>query len=234
MPLHDWRTTKGWSGLHLAWIVEIARHIRPQLPEDYRVYIGTSPVVAVDPPWEPDFTVRGLIGSSEPPAGVLEQDEDDPFEPDREFVVPTLEADRSVYIERHGRLIAVIELVSPGRRDWTERKAKYLTRYLGYLTNRVHLLLVDLDPEPGRFSFADEIAWTLGVSDEPPLPAPFAVSYRVSGQGAFGGGFLALRRKTMIVGQPLPSVPLSLAFPEVVQIDLEATYMQAATFSYLA
>jgi hypothetical protein len=124
-------------------------------------------------------------------------------------------------------------LVSYGNKDRVDRKAKYLTRYLSYLTNGVHLLLVDLHPRPHNYSFADEIAARLEVPDEPPLPAPFAISYRVSPGGAPSGGFLALRRQRVVVGQLLPTLPLSLAFPAVVPVDLEATYMRAAPDAYL-
>src|SRR3712207_1873498 len=117
MPLHDWGVTKGWSGLHLAWMVEITRHIRPLLPEGYRTYIGTSPVVAADDPeGEPDVSVRRTAPlPHSPPAGVLELDQDDPFQPDREVALAaTLEEDKSLYVEWGGRLVAAVELVSYG------------------------------------------------------------------------------------------------------------------------
>jgi hypothetical protein len=234
MPLHDWNKTKGWSGVHLLWMAELLRWIKPRLPEGYRAYVGTSPVVAVeDPGGEPDVSVRRT--DPVPPVSVLEGNEQDPFQPDRVVALAaTLEEDKSLYVEWGGRLIAAIELVSYGNKDRAERKAKYLTRYLGYLTNGVHLLLADLHPRPPGYSFADEIAARLEVPDEPPLPPPFVISYRVNLGGAFGGGGLDLRRQRLTVGQPLPTVPLSLAFPAVVPIDLEATYMRAAADAYLA
>ena len=59
MPLHDWTDPAGWEGMHLLWITELLRHIKPQLPAGYRAYIGSAPVVAVGGPTErPDVGVR--------------------------------------------------------------------------------------------------------------------------------------------------------------------------------
>lgn len=237
MPLHDWKRTKGWSGLHTYWLVDIAMGLNAQLPAGYKAYIGTSPVVAIDDPaGEPDVSVRRAPVPTEAAlTGLLEAGEKDPFEPDREVAIATLlEEDKSVYVESGGRMIAAVELVSPGNKDRAERKTKYMTRYLGYLTNLVHLLLIDLHPGPGSFSFADDIAGRLGIPDEPPLPAPYVVSYRVSAEPGTGeGGSLALRRTRLTVGRPLPVVPLSLVFPAAVQIDLEATYARASAHAFI-
>ena len=155
MPLHDWSKLKGWSGLHIYWMVNICDDIKSKLPAGFRAYLGTSPIVAIDdPPGQPDVSVRHTNGGMQ---GTLEPNEADPFQPDWEGQVATIEADVSVYIERNGRLIAAVELVSPGNKDGTEKRATYTSRYLGYLTNGVNLLFVDLHPRPYAFSFADEI-----------------------------------------------------------------------------
>lgn len=230
MPLHDWATTRGWSGVHILWMTEILRFIKPRLPEGFRAYVGTSPVVAIDDPeGEPDVSVRRLEGGTH---RVLPDDEPDPFQPDWEVAVATLEEDRSLYLERNGRLVAVVELVSPGNKDGNEKKAKYLSRYLGYLTNHVHLLLVDVHPKPYAYSFADRLAARLGVPDQTPLPSPYAISYRVS-SGDSTGGWLAVRKFPLAVGSTLPEVPLAIGFPDVVPVDLETTYMAAAETAYL-
>lgn len=231
MPLHDWNTTRGWSGVHIVWMTEIPRWIKPRLPEGFRAYVGTSPVVAVDDPeGEPDVTVRRTNGGVH---RTLEEGEADPFQPDVEVAVATIEDDRSVYVERNGRMVAVVELVSPGNKDGIEKRRKYLARYLGYLTNRVHLLLVDLHAKPYGISFADDIARRLQMPEQPPLPPPFAISYRVITGGEPGDGHLSIRRSGLQVGAPLPTLPLAIGFPDVVPIDLETTYMNAAADAYL-
>jgi hypothetical protein len=47
MPLHDWSELSGWEGVHDVWIVELLRAIKPQLPDEYRAYIGSAPALAI-------------------------------------------------------------------------------------------------------------------------------------------------------------------------------------------
>ncbi len=230
MPLHDWTKLRGWSGLHIYWMVNICDDIKSKLPPGFRAYLGSSPIVAIDdPPGQPDVSVRQTNGGTH---GILETGEADPFQPDWEGQVATIEAETSVYIERNGRLIAAVELISPGNKDGTEKKSNYTARYLGYLTNGVHLLFVDLHPRPLAFSFADEIAKRLDLPDQPALRAPYAVSYRVNAD-ASSETTMAVRRFALSVGDALPLAPLAIGFPDVVLVDLESTYHKAATAAYV-
>jgi hypothetical protein len=237
MPLHDWSKTRGWSGVHLLWMGELVRWLKPRLPDGFRAYIGTSPVVAVDDPeGQPDVAVRRTdpttLGA---PQTVAEQDARvDLFQPDREVVLATLEEDKSVYVEYGGRLIAAVELVSPKNKNGATQRTQTTTRFLGYLTNGVNLLFVDPHPNPIAHSLADMIAARLELADEPPLPPPHTVSYRVGAPGAFGGRYFALRRRVLEAGSPLPQMPLALNEHLAVMVDLEATYMRAAADAYLA
>ena len=230
MPLHDWSKLKGWSGLHIYWMVNICDDIKSKLPAGFRAYLGTSPIVAIDdPPGQPDVSVRHTNGGMQ---GTLEPNEADPFQPDWEGQVATIEADVSVYIERNGRLIAAVELVSPGNKDGTEKRATYTSRYLGYLTNGVNLLFVDLHPRPYAFSFADEIAKRLQLPKQPILHAPYAISYRVHADPS-AEATLAVRHFPLKVGDALPRAPLALGFPDLVLVDLEGTYSKAAESAYV-
>ena len=47
MPLHNWDQRDGFSGFHHSWITELLRHIKPNLPEGFRAYIGQLPFLAV-------------------------------------------------------------------------------------------------------------------------------------------------------------------------------------------
>jgi hypothetical protein len=94
------------------------------------------------------------------------------------------------------------------------------------------LLLVDVHVRPQGFSFADAIA-TASQFAQPPCPAPCAVSYRVGGPAATAGRFLDIWRRPLVVGAPLPSMPLTLTSELLVPIDLEQTYSRAAAAAYL-
>ena len=103
----------------------------------------------------------------------------------------TLEEDTSVQVERDGRLIAVVELVSPRNKDRPTAREQYAARYLSYLRAGVHTLLVDVHRRPIGFSFPQLIATSLDQA-LPALPAPSAVSYRVRAPAATGGRMLAV------------------------------------------
>ena len=65
------------------------------------------------------------------------------------------------------------------------------------------------------------------------MPAPFAVGYRVGGPSPEGGRFLAVWRRPLTVGDPLPLMRLPLSPDESVPVDLEATYRRATEAAYL-
>jgi hypothetical protein len=127
--------------------------------------------------------------------------------------------------------VAAVEIVSPRNKDRPDARQRYLGRYVGYVRQGVHLMLVDVLPRPEGFSFADAVAANLGF-DQPPCPVPFAVSYRV-GEPVPDGTVLAVWRRPMAVGQPLPTLPLALTTALSVPIDLEHTYREAARRVYL-
>jgi hypothetical protein len=238
MPLHDWADRSGWEGVHHLWITELLRWVKPRLPEGYRAYIGSAPTVAVGaPPERPDVSVRRWSeeqGKPPIPAPNEQGAAETPLdEPDEEIAVLALGPSTALYIERQGRLISAVELVSPRNKDRPVARATYLARYVGYLLEGVHLLLADVHPRPLNFSFADAIAQELQMR-QPLCPPPMAVSYRVGEPAASGGRILAIWRRPLVVGQPLPVMPLPLTVETAIRIDLEHTYSRAAADAYLS
>jgi hypothetical protein len=231
MPLHDWTNRAGWEGVDHLWITELLRWIKPRLPAGYRTFIGSAPTLAVGAPDKPAVAVHDWPeDEGKDAAGTPAEASED--EPDTEVAVAMLHTDAAVFVERAGELVAAVELVSPRNKDRLLARTVYLTRYLGYLLKGVHLLLVDVHRRPLKFSFADRIAEELQL-EQPPCPAPFAVSYRVGEEAPNGGRFLAVWRRPLAAGQPLPSLPLPLTIERRVSIDLEKTYLEAAASAYL-
>ena len=155
----------------------------------------------------------------------------DPAEPDEEIAVATLDPETAVYVERQGRLIAAVELISPRNKDRPIARSAYLARYLGYLLEGAHLVLIDVHRRPAGFSFADHIATELHLQQPSVLP-PMAVSYRVGEPAATGGRLLAIWRRPMTVGDTLPAIPLPLTPEQEVTLDLDQTYAKAAEDAY--
>jgi hypothetical protein len=230
MPLHDWRDDRGWSSLHLVWQNQLLDWVQPRLPAGYRAYLGSVPALTIDVPnGKPDLGVRRWQpGDAEAPSPVPSGSP----EPDTEAVaVFELDPQMAVHIDLHGRLVAAIEIVSPRNKDRPDARDRYLGRYLGYVRQGVHLLLVDVLPRPADFSFADAIAANLAFPQEPCL-VPFAVSYRV-GEPVPDGTLLGVWRRPVRVGEVLPTIPLALTVRESVPVDLEYTYREAARRVYL-
>jgi hypothetical protein len=85
---------------------------------------------------------------------------------------------------------------------------------------------------PLTFSFADALDQELQISLLP-LPSPLAVAYRVGEPAPQGGRFVAIWRRALAVGQPLPKMPLPLTVHTNVSVDLEDTYQRATADAYL-
>jgi hypothetical protein len=234
MPLHDWTDERGWDSVHPFWLAYLVEWIQPRLPEGYKAFLGGVPSLSVDvSQGKPDVSVRQW--GPEPTAeavtsgtGILE--------PDLEASVTIrMDPQRAVHIDFHGQLIAAIEVVSPRNKDRADAKETYCNRYLGYLRLGVHLMLVDVLPRPKGFSFSDAITKSLGL-ELPPLPPPFAATYRVGEVVPVGnemGSLVGLWRRPLQVGQPLPTLPLPLSVHRAILIDLEESYHRAAKRAYL-
>jgi hypothetical protein len=234
MPLHDWTDERGWDSVHPLWLTYLLEWLRPRLPEGYKAFLGGVPALTVaSGNGKPDVSVRQW---GPRPAAEGAASETAVLEPDLEAsVVVRLDPQMAVHVDFHGQLIAAIELVSPRNKDRPDSKETYTNRYLGYLRLGVHLLLVDVLPRPRRFSFSDAITSSLRL-ELPPLPPPFAAAYRVGEVVPVGddmGSLLAVWRRPLQVGQPLPALPLPLSVHQAILIDLEETYQRAAKMAYL-
>jgi hypothetical protein len=236
MPLHNWDDPSGWDGVHHFWITHLFNWIKPRLPDDYRAYVGSVPALMEGAvPERPDVAVRHWL--PEPPAEATSEEgsaADIPLEePIVETATLTLDPQMALYVAYRGRLVAALELISPRNKDRPAARAAYLHRYLSYLQDSVHLLLVDVHRRPMNFSFADALDQELHIA-LPPLPAPMAVAYRVGEPAPQGGRFVAIWRRTLSVGQPLPTMLLPLTVHTAIPVNLDETYRRATADAYLA
>jgi len=122
------------------------------------------------------------------------------------------------------RLVAMLEIMSPGNKDSTRAFKDFLNKAFFLLEERIHLLIIDPFP-PGKrdpqgihaaiWDEADESAFQL-----PPGKPLTLVSYECD---------LTTRAyvETVGVGDPLPDMPLFLEPEENLMVPLEATYSAA-------
>jgi hypothetical protein len=233
MPLRDHfrppvSKSASWEGFHGQWPAVIVQHLNRVLPDGYvaepRVHLG--PYFEIDVSAferaEPQTATATASGGSvataawtaTEPLFAVEADWPDQYE--YEVLVFDQERDR--------RLVAAVELVSPANKDRPESRRALVTKCAALLRQGIAIALVDL-VTVRRFNLYAELLEWLGQQD-PALgeeaPPTYAVALR------FQKPVRRTRLQTwpypLIVGQPLPTLPLWLSADLSVPLELEASY----------
>jgi hypothetical protein len=232
MPVHDWtRVDAGiFHHFHHDWITEIARALnRGILPREYYALAelhaaGFGPDV---------LTLHGTGNDADddggpasvPTGGVL-------------LAVPTLqpiaETDMAFYRRkqkliavRHvsgDRLIAVVEVVSPGNKAGRNPLRSFIEKAAEFLERGIHLLILDLFP-PGRRDpqgLHAEI-WEEVAGQESTAPADKPLTLAAYESGLTVRAYVV----TVAAGDVLIDMPLFLEPERAVDVPLEATYNAA-------
>jgi hypothetical protein len=127
-------------------------------------------------------------------------------------------------IQRHRRLVAAVEIVSPANKDRAEHRRAFLAKCAALLQQRVSVAIVDL-VTTRQFNLYGELLELIGQADPslapepPPLYAAACRWVRESDAWHFRAWAHALT-----IGQPLPTLPLWLADDFAVPLELEASY----------
>ena len=128
--------------------------------------------------------------------------------------------------ERNRHLVAAIEIVSPANKDRPETRQAFVTKCAALLQQRVCVSMVDL-VTTRKFNLYCELLDNLGQTDPAFASAPPA-TYAVTCRGR------KVRQRPrfetwaypLIVGQPLPVLPIWLEDERAVSLDLEASYLE--------
>jgi hypothetical protein len=231
MPVHDWtRVDAGtFHDFHSAWIIHLKEVLNEQLvPEGYYALAEqhAGQVIAdVLTLQAADETVPGRRGGA---AAILAKP---PPKVSRKVVAgpkATYRAARRTLTVRHvsgHRLIALIEILSPGNRDREKSVRDFVEKVHGALRHGCHLLVVDLFP-PGRHDpqGIHEAIW----ADLDPVEARVAPTVKPSKLASYLADKLPEAHiETVAVGDPLPDMPLFLELDGYVSVPLEATYRAA-------
>ena len=224
MPIHDW--TRVPAGLfhhfHQDWTIEIARALnRGRLPKgvDALVEQRSGPhetdVLAIErrPKPSPDQLNGGVAVKQRPAARIVRRTA-------KNFYAGR--ANRIVVRHHLGRIIAVIEIVSPGNKDSRAALRDFVEKAVGFLQEGVHVLIVDLfPPTPRDPSGIHKVIWDEWGEEEdflfPPGKDRIVASYE-AGPERFA------YVEPVAVGDPLPEMALFLAAGLHVPVPLESTY----------
>ena len=149
MPIHDWtRVSAGtFHDFHQGWTIEIRGHLNSGvLPAGYYAMADQR----VSGP-EPDIVALRLRGPE--PTGGLVVAETPPrikraagSKPRRPSTRGKPTASRST--TKLGRVVAMIEVVSPGNKDSKHAIASFIAKAVDFIRNGIHFLVIDLFP-PG-------------------------------------------------------------------------------------
>ncbi len=227
MPIHDWtRVDAGlFHAFHQDWTIELARTLnRGLLPSGFsalpdQVTGGGEPDVlalqrASPVRNRPDRSGGVALAEAPPEAQFVEELEEED--------IYARKANRVKIAHRHGRVVAVVEVVSPGNKSSKHGIAAFLRKTTDLLAQGVNLLVVDLFPPTPRDPHGIHRAiwgeWT-DSTFEPPADKPLtAAAYRARPTKA---AYI----EPLAVGDDLPEhLPIFLTDDIYVRAPLETTY----------
>jgi hypothetical protein len=125
------------------------------------------------------------------------------------------------------RLVAVVELVSPGNKDRPEARRAFAAKCAAYLQRGIGLIVADT-VTTRQANMHNELVQLLGVGDHFEMPAEAslaAVAYRPARRG--DANQLDVWAVALTLGGALPVLPLALLRHRAIPLDLDATYSDA-------
>lgn len=234
MPVHDWtRVDAGiFHHFHHGWIEEIARALnRNVLPGDYYAMAeqhaaGFGPdVLTLQERHDDDSDDAAETAGTDGEGGVALA---------TPRLQPIAETDMAFYRRKQNaiavrhvsgdRLVAMIEVVSPGNKASRNPLRAFVEKAAELLDKQIHLLILDLlppgrrDPQGIHGEIWEEIA---GQEYTAPMDKPLTLAAYESG--------LSVRAYVvrLAVGDALSDMPLFLEPTKAVQVPLDATYQAA-------
>jgi hypothetical protein len=226
-----------WESFHAAWATEIMAWLNKRLPRRYiaTVYTHLGPEIAAD---VAEFE-RDPSPDDGPPNGAANGGVavETWAPPTTALVMPAVFPDdlevRVHDRERDFKVVAVVELVSPGNKDRPETRRAFAAKCAAYLQRGIGVVTVDIVTSR-HFNLHNDLVGLLG------LAAPFlmnegatiyTVAYRPARRGDANQIDLWLHPLTL--GGALPKVALALRGTKAVPLDLDATYTETRQRSRL-
>jgi hypothetical protein len=124
------------------------------------------------------------------------------------------------------RLVAAIELISPGNKDRADERSAFAAKCAAYLQKGVSLVIVDVVTDR-RANLHNETVRLMGARDEYLMPANtnlYTVAYRPVLRK--DKAEIDLWPVPLAVGEVLPTMPLRLLNDLFVPVELESTYTE--------
>jgi hypothetical protein len=142
----------------------------------------------------------------------------------RESDIYAHRANRIVVKHHLGRIIAVIEIVSPGNKDSRVALRDFVEKTGDFLRQGIHVLIIDLFPPTPRDPLGlHKVIWDEIFEEDfafPPGKDRILASYKT-------GRERVAYLEPVAAGDPLPDMPLFLTNEVHVKVPLESTYQVA-------
>jgi hypothetical protein len=227
MPIHDWSCVLAglFHHFHQDWSIEIARVLnRGRLPRglsalvEQRAGPKEADVLAIEvrPSRRPAEDRDGGVAMLPAPVTRIVRRSSNEFYASR--------SNRIVVKHHLGRIVAVIEIVSPGNKDSRVAIRDLVDQTVDCLRKGIHVLIVDLFPPTPRDPYGiHKVVWDEIVEEDFTFPDDkdrILVSYA-------SGSERAAYIEPVAVGDALTDMPLFLTNEVHVMVPLETTYQTA-------
>jgi hypothetical protein len=227
MPVHDWtRIDAGlFHAFHHRWIDSLCDALNTGgLPPDY----FALPEQSIRGPIPDVLTLRLSAGKGQPSETASDVAIAVAVAPPRARVVRSTEvgvyarkANRVTVRHRHGQIVAVVEIVSPGNKGSNTELRAFVEKTADLIQQGVHVLVIDLFPPTKR----DPQGIHKAIWDEfeeedftPPADKPLTIA-------SYSAGPIKMAYvEPVAVGDMLPDMPLFLDPGSYIPAPLEATY----------
>jgi hypothetical protein len=225
MPVHDWtRVDAGlFHAFHQSWTVTLCNALNAGvLPPDYfalpeqniRGPIPDVLTLQLAPgAEEPSHGAGGLAVATAPPRTRLIRQ--------KEAEIYAGKANRITVRHRHGNVVAVVEIVSPGNKGSRAEFRAFVEKSAELIQQGVHLLVIDLfPPGPRDPQGIHKAIWDEFQEEDLELPPDQPLTLVSYDAGPMQVAYV----EWVAVGDVLPDLPLFLKPAVYVPAPLEATY----------
>jgi hypothetical protein len=220
-----------WESFHSSWATKLAdtlteRWLPPNYIAEEHVHLGASVEIDVG-----TFERNGPKNDQEVDGAVTAVVSDVWSPPAADGVVSSVIPDtfeiRVLCTDTGPKLVAAIELISPGNKDRPAERTAFATKCASYLYQGISLIIVDIVTNR-RANLHNEILRLMQAAEFLQLPAEsnlYAVAYRPMRRRR--GDEIDIWRSPLTLGKTLPTLPLGLDADLVIPVDFEATYAEA-------